>query len=91
MKLEKENISYGNVMLRTFQLKDSGLGLEARGLVHGVTMGCVIMNLLHDKLYIVVQAVEEVVSPPSGVPVAVNGIRLYLTWQKAFSGAAPTV
>lgn len=54
MKLEKENISYGNVTLRTFQLKDSGLGLEARGLVHGVTMGCVIMNLLHDKLYIVV-------------------------------------
>lgn len=58
---------------------------------HGAPMGHVTMNLLRDKLYIVSQAVEEAVSPSSGVPVARNGICLSRTWQTAFSGSAPAV
>lgn len=93
MKFRKEKKIFfnGNVKLRILQLKDNGLDLESWGPGHRATMGHATMNLLRDKLYIVSQAVEEAVSPPSGVPVAVNGICLYLTWQTAFSGSAPAV
>lgn len=91
MKLRKENVSHGNTKLRILELKDSGLGLGTRSLrVLGMgTMGhvsrrCCVPNFAAARTV-------EALSPSLGVPVAGNGVCLYLNWQTAFSGAVPTV